>query len=143
MYELEETKRANLRNEELQRQANEIAEQARIDNNNNSYELRKIQQDQLKRIENMDRENQERYNAQQNEVWSQLGYFKNGYQPKWIDNNGPVSESGKKITVTTKTGDTKSQNLWKTPNQKYWVWDGSTKQYIEVDKDTTAYKHAG
>jgi hypothetical protein len=143
MYELEETKRANLRNEELQRQANEIADQARKDANANAYELRLLQQEQLNRIETMDIENQNRYNSQKNEEWSKLGYFKNGYQPKWIDNNGPVSESGKKITVTTKTGDTKSQNLWKTPNQKYWVWDGSTKQYIEVDKDTKTYTQAG
>ncbi len=143
MYELEETKRANLRNEELQRQANEIAEQARIDSNNNAYELRKLQKDQLDRIENMDKENQDRYNAQQNEIWSQLGYFKNGYQPKWVDNNGPVSETGNKITVTTKSGETKSQNLWKTPNQKYWVWDGSIREYVEVGKDAKGYDQAG
>lgn len=143
MYELEETKRANLRNEELQRQANEIADQARKDANTNAYQLRILQEKTIQRVENMDRENQERYNSQQNETWSKLGYFKNGYQPKWVDNNGPVDETGNKITVTTKTGETKSQNLWKTPNQKYWVWDGSIKEYIEVEKDTKTYKHAG
>lgn len=143
MYELEETKRANLRNEELQRQANEIADQARKDANTNAYQLRILQEKQIDRIENMDIENQNRYNAQQNEQWSKLGYFKNGYQPKWVDNNGPVSETGNKITVTTPTGEAKSQNLWKTPNQKYWVWDGSIKEYVEVSKDTKGYNQAG
>lgn len=143
MYELEETKRANLRNEELQRQANEIADQARKDANTNAYQLRILQEKTIQRVENMDRENQERYNSQQNETWSKLGYFKNGYQPKWVDDNGPVSETGNKITVTTKSGEAKSQNLWKTPNQKYWVWDGSIKEYVEVSKDTKGYNQAG
>ena len=143
MYELEETKRANLRNEELQRQANEIADQARKDANTNAYQLRILQEKTIQRVENMDIENQNRYNAQQNEQWSKLGYFKNGYQPKWVDNNGPVSETGNKITVTTPTGEAKSQNLWKTPNQKYWVWDGSIKEYVEVSKDTKGYNQAG
>ncbi len=142
-YEYEETVRANKESERIQEDANDIARDTYDELKDNNAKLRTIQTNIQTQTENMAIENKNRQNAENNERWSQLGYFKNGYQPKWVDDHGPVSESGNKVTVTTKDGGTAEQNLWKTPDGKYWVWDGSVKEYKEVPKGTSTYKHSG
>ena len=57
------------------------------------------------------------------------GYFPNsyGYQP---DNIGgkKLSESGITDVVNGVT-----QNVWKTPDGKLWIWDGTKNKYLEYD----------
>ena len=51
--EFQETQRANKRNEELQEQANNIADQARIDNNNNVGAQLRLQEEQINVTKNL------------------------------------------------------------------------------------------
>lgn len=64
-------------------------------------------------------------------------YFKNGYQPQYI-NNKKVSASGLKVYNVFNEGTNSKnatsfgkQNIW-TANGKYYVWDGSAKTYVDV-----------
>lgn len=70
------------------------------------------------------------------------GTFKNsydenagGYQPKGISGHGEVSKTGKTITINTQTlsGENKKvkQNVWKTSDNKKWIWDGRYNEYVE------------
>lgn len=65
-----------------------------------------------------------------------IGFFSNGYQPK-----GLVSEGGKfaayKINGRVVEYEYKGQNqtIWKSPSGKYFLWDGSKNQYLEISKD--------
>ena len=75
-------------------------------------------------------------------------YFSNGYQPQYI-NNAKVEKSGLKVwnvfaegtsnKTATKFG---KQNIWKA-NGKYYVWDGSIKDYVDVtDKVNKSIKNS-
>lgn len=59
-------------------------------------------------------------------------YFSNGYQPQYI-NGKKVSSSGLKVKdVFMDDGSAFSkQNIW-TVGGKYYVWDGSSKDYVDV-----------
>lgn len=65
-------------------------------------------------------------------------YFSNGYQPRYV-NNTKLSKSGTKVNeVFGSCGKLGSQNIWEA-NGKYYVWDGSIKDYVDV---TAKYKVA-
>ena len=61
-------------------------------------------------------------------------YFDNGYQPQYI-NNVKLGKTGVKVkevfgnALGSKVAD---QNIWGA-NGKYYYWDGSTKDYVELD----------
>jgi hypothetical protein len=55
------------------------------------------------------------------------GTFSNGYQPKGVGNHGAVSKTGKTVEVNGKT-----QNVWKTGDGAWWVWNGTAKEYKQV-----------
>lgn len=63
----------------------------------------------------------------------EFGVFANGYQPKGIHGHGAVSKTGDTMTFETKTlsGEkrTVTQNVWKTPDGKRWLWDGVNMKY--------------
>lgn len=75
------------------------------------------------------------FQGDMNKDVKKYGSFSNGYQPKGISGHGEVSETGKKETFETQTlsGEKKivTQNIWKTPDGKKWLWDGRYNQYIE------------
>ncbi len=60
-------------------------------------------------------------------------YFDNGYQPRYV-NDQKLSKTGKKIgdVFGDSLGINQSQNIWKTADGKYYIWDGSSKGYIDV-----------
>ncbi len=55
------------------------------------------------------------------------GAFSNGYQPNNIKGQ-KLSKSGITDVVNGVT-----QNVWKTPDGKLWIWDGTKNQYLEYD----------
>lgn len=64
-------------------------------------------------------------------------YFSNGYQPRSVDGHGEVKTSGTKIVVQDNVNNKAvTQNLWKTSDGKYWIWDGVNNKYHEVKGDT-------
>lgn len=82
-------------------------------------------------------------------------YFSNGYQPSYINNQklkatgtqvyrvfsgGKVANAGSKGKVTpTSFG---SQNIW-TAGGKYYIWDGSIKDYVDVTSTYNKWVKAG
>jgi hypothetical protein len=59
------------------------------------------------------------------------GTFGNGYQPDNI-NGEKLSKSGITDVVNGVT-----QNVWKTPDGKLWIWDGTKNLYLEYDDGST------
>lgn len=72
---------------------------------------------------------------------SKYGYFSNGYQPKGVKVNGKeyeLKESGLKVYNVFNEGTSKKtatsfgkQNIWQAGG-RYFVWDGSIKDYVDV-----------
>jgi hypothetical protein len=72
---------------------------------------------------------------------SKYGYFSNGYQPKGVKVGGKeyeVKESGLKVYNVFNEGTSSKtatafgkQNIW-TAGGRYFVWDGSIKDYVDV-----------
>lgn len=61
-------------------------------------------------------------------------YFDNGYQPQYI-NNVKLGKTGvkvKEVFGTALGSKVADQNIWGA-NGKYYYWDGSTKDYVEID----------
>ena len=58
---------------------------------------------------------------------TQYGTFSNGYQPNNIKGQ-KLSKSGITDVVNGVT-----QNVWKTPDGKLWIWDGTQNKYLEYD----------
>ena len=58
---------------------------------------------------------------------TQYGTFSNGYQPNNIKGQ-KLSKSGITDVVNGVT-----QNVWKTPDGKLWIWDGTKNKYLEYD----------
>lgn len=56
------------------------------------------------------------------------GTFSNGYQPNNI-NGQKLSKSGITDVVNGVT-----QNVWKTPDGKLWIWDGTQNKYFEYEE---------
>lgn len=56
------------------------------------------------------------------------GAFSNGYQPNNI-NGQKLSKSGITDVVNGVT-----QNVWKTPDGKLWIWDGTQNKYLEYEE---------
>ena len=56
------------------------------------------------------------------------GAFSNGYQPNNI-NGKKLSKSGITDVVNGVT-----QNVWKTPDGKLWIWDGTQNKYLEYEE---------
>ena len=71
-------------------------------------------------------------------------YFKNGYQPQYVENK-KLEESGYKVSQifknakSTKGTDLGNQNIWFN-GSKYYVWDGSTKEYVDVTQEVVLHK---
>lgn len=66
------------------------------------------------------------------------GTFSNGYQPKGVGNDGTLSKSGVKVgeIFGDSLGSARAnQQIWKTKNNKYYVWLGINEGY----KDVTNY----
>lgn len=58
---------------------------------------------------------------------TKYGTFSNGYQPNNVKGQ-QLSKSGITDVVNGVT-----QNVWKTPDGKLWIWDGTKNQYLEYD----------
>ncbi len=56
------------------------------------------------------------------------GAFSNGYQPNNI-NGQKLSKSGITDVVNGVT-----QNVWKTPDGKLWIWDGTQNKYLQYEE---------
>jgi murein DD-endopeptidase MepM/ murein hydrolase activator NlpD len=58
---------------------------------------------------------------------TKYGTFSNGYQPNNV--------GGKKLTKSgiTDVVNGVTQNVWKTPDGKLWIWDGTRNSYLEYD----------
>ena len=76
---------------------------------------------------------------------------KNGvaYQPNNVGGN-KLSSSGMKVSSVFGTGNTgrtganiDGQTIWKTSNNKYYIWDGSQNSYVDVTSDVKSYKSSG
>lgn len=65
---------------------------------------------------------------------TKYGTFNNGYQPNNIKGQ-KLSKSGITDVVNGVT-----QNVWKTPDGKLWIWDGTKNQYLEYDDGREAPK---
>lgn len=64
------------------------------------------------------------------------GSFSNGYQPKGVVSGG--KHYGTVSSVGTATVFGHNQNVWMTKGStgvRYWVWDGSSNEYIQIDKN--------
>ena len=73
-------------------------------------------------------------------------YFKNGYQPRYIqDNKGnytelqPVDRVGNHFMSSASLA---KQNIWEA-NGKYYVWNGKAKDYVDVTKQYKAQQKSG
>lgn len=70
---------------------------------------------------------------------TKYGTFSNGYQPNNVGGK-KLSKSGITDVVNGVT-----QNVWKTPDGKLWIWDGTKNRYLEYDdgneepKKSTSY----
>lgn len=62
---------------------------------------------------------------------TKYGTFSNGYQPNNLGGK-KLSKSGITDVVNGVT-----QNVWKTPDGKLWIWDGTRNQYLEYDDGST------
>ena len=62
------------------------------------------------------------------------GTFINGYQPNNVGGK-QLSKSGITDVIN---GDT--QTVWKTPDGKLWIWDGTRNQYLEYDDGIVRYQ---
>ena len=62
------------------------------------------------------------------------GAFSNGYQPNNV--------GGKQLSKTgiTDVVNGVTQNVWKTPDGKMWIWDGTKNKYLEYDDGSSPYK---
>ena len=58
---------------------------------------------------------------------TKYGTFSNGYQPNNVGGK-QLSKSGITDVVNGVT-----QNVWKTPDGKLWIWDGTKNRYLEYD----------
>lgn len=58
---------------------------------------------------------------------TKYGTFSNGYQPNNVGGK-TLSKSGITDVVNGVT-----QNVWKTPDGKLWIWDGTKNRYLEYD----------
>lgn len=63
-------------------------------------------------------------------------YFSNGYQPRYV-NDEELKKSGRKVSdifggFDSSTKKLANQTLWTTSSGRYYVWDGSRKDYIDV-----------
>ena len=76
---------------------------------------------------------------------------KNGvaYQPNNVGGN-KLSSSGMKVSSVFGKGNTgrtganiDGQTIWKTSNNKYYIWDGSQNSYVDVTSDVKSYKSSG
>lgn len=76
---------------------------------------------------------------------------KNGvaYQPNNVGGN-KLSSSGMKVSSVFGTGNTgrtganiDNQTIWKTSNNKYYIWDGSQNSYVDVTSDVKSYDNSG
>lgn len=65
---------------------------------------------------------------------TKYGTFSNGYQPNNIGGK-KLSKSGITDVVNGVT-----QNVWKTPDGKLWIWDGTKNQYLEYDDGSAPNK---
>ena len=65
---------------------------------------------------------------------TKYGAFSNGYQPNNV--------GGKKLSKTgiTDVVNGVTQNVWKTPDGKLWIWDGTKNKYLEYDDGREATK---
>lgn len=65
------------------------------------------------------------------------GTFDNGYQPRGIGDYGKVSKTNTSILVTnSKTGKSKAQNVWQTPDGTKWYWNGNKGKYVKLGNKT-------
>lgn len=62
---------------------------------------------------------------------TKYGTFSNGYQPNNVGGK-KLSKSGITDVVNGVT-----QNVWKTPDGKLWIWDGTKNRYLEYDDGNT------
>ena len=62
---------------------------------------------------------------------TKYGTFSNGYQPNNVGGK-TLSKSGITDVVNGVT-----QNVWKTPDGKLWIWDGTKNRYLEYDDGRT------
>ena len=60
-------------------------------------------------------------------------YFSNGYQPSYV-NNSKLGQIGVKVSEVfgNSLGVNGDQKIWKSANNRYYVWNGKTKSYIDV-----------
>lgn len=65
---------------------------------------------------------------------TKYGTFSNGYQPNNVGGK-KLSKSGITDVVNGVT-----QNVWKTPDGKLWIWDGTKNRYLEYDDGSEAPK---
>lgn len=69
-------------------------------------------------------------------------YFSNGYQPRYV-NDALLSKTGQKVSDVfgnsfgEKIG---AQNIWKASDGCYYIWDGTSKDYVDV---TSAFPSDG
>ena len=68
---------------------------------------------------------------------TKYGAFDNGYQPNNIKGQ-KLSKSGITDVVNGVT-----QNVWKTPDGKLWIWDGTKNKYLEYDDGSAPKKATG
>jgi hypothetical protein len=68
---------------------------------------------------------------------TKYGAFSNGYQPNNI--------KGQKLSKTgiTDVVNGVTQNVWKTPDGKLWIWDGTQNKYLEYDDGSKEPKYDG
>ena len=65
---------------------------------------------------------------------TKYGTFNNGYQPNNVGGK-KLSKSGITDVVNGVT-----QNVWKTPDGKLWIWDGTKNRYLEYDDGSAPNK---
>lgn len=81
--------------------------------------------------------------TQQTQTAAQMfGTFSNGYQPKGVAGDGKFVKTAGKVkdiyansAVSTKGTPLGNQNIHVTQSGRYYVWDGSIKQYIDITED--------
>ena len=68
---------------------------------------------------------------------TKYGTFSNGYQPNNVGGK-KLSKSGITDVVNGVT-----QNVWKTPDGKLWIWDGTKNRYLEYDDGSSSKTGGG
>ena len=68
-------------------------------------------------------------------------YFSNGYQPRYV-NNSKLGQIGVKVSEVfgNSLGVNGDQKIWKSANNRYYVWNGKTKSYIDVTSSASKIK---